>query len=557
MNRLLVFLVCVFCIKCANKEYADLIIEGQIYTVDSTKTASAMAIKDGQFVAVGNSQDVEAWKGPDTKVIQEKGTIIPGFIEGHGHFYGVGLSRVELNLLETSSWEEIVSMTLADTVQPPGTWIIGRGWHQDKWDSIPSLTHDGYPYHDELSRLTPDHPVLLIHASGHGLFANQRAMEEVGLGTESADPIGGRNVRDVQGKLIGVFEERAMKPFNNAYNEWQETLSDAEREERTLKVIREAQLECLENGITSFQDAGSKADLIQTYHTLAQEGKMDVRLWVMLRDSLQAMKEALPSLAINEPHPYFFCNSIKSEVDGALGSYGAWLLEPYFDKPGFVGQNTTSIKSLTEIADLCVEEDIQLCVHAIGDQANRIVLDMMDAKTQNLDDHRWRIEHAQHLSPKDIPRFAELGIIASMQSVHCTSDARFVEKRLGEQRARQGAYVWQSLIKSGARVSNGTDAPVEDINPIANYYSAVTRKYMDGKLTFFPEEVMTREQALESMTIDAAFAGFEEDIKGSITPGKYADFVVLDKDILTCPESEIRETKIVATYIGGEKKYSN
>lgn len=555
MRIWLLFFICFGLAQCANKDYPDLIIVGNIYTVDDKEKVEAFAIHNDLIAQTGDSVHILKLAGPTTKIIRPQGHVYPGFIEGHGHFDGLGKSRIELNLLGTKSWEKIQQMVKAQTSKPKGQWIIGRGWHQDKWDSIPYRQFDGYPYHDELSSLTPDHPMILIHASGHSLFANQKAMEEVGILPETLDPAGGRNVKDLNGKLVGVFEETAMRPFNEAYNAYQENLSAEEERARTKMIISEAQEECLENGITSFQDAGSDAQLIQTYYDLALEDQLDVRLWIMLRDSHQAMKDALPSLPIKERLDYFYCGAIKSEIDGALGSYGAWLLKPYFDKPGFEGQNTTSLEELVKIADMCREKKLQLCVHAIGDRANRVVLDMMAAKTKGMLDHRWRIEHAQHLDTSDITRFADLNIVASMQSVHCTSDAPFVEKRLGQERAQQGAYVWKSLMDAGAIISNGTDAPVEDIDPIANFYSAVTRKYGNEKRSFFKEQCMTRKEALKSMTINAAFAGFEEDIKGSISKGKYADFIVLNRDILKCTEEDILKTKVLQTYVGGTKKY--
>jgi len=542
--------------QCTNNKYADLIIKGAIISLDSLNSRSnAMAIIGDQIVEIGSKEVISEWKGPETKVADYGNSYIyPGFIEGHGHFEGLGKSLLELNLLETTSWESIVSEVASEKPSTKGDWIIGRGWHQDKWDSLPSPQFENYPHHQGLSELTPDNPVILIHASGHSLFANKAAMDQVGITREMNDPIGGRIVRNVENEMIGVFEETAMRPFNEAYNEWQKNRSEEYLSQRRIATFEVAQKECVKNGITSFQDAGSSAEMIDFYHSQSQLGEMDIRLWVMLRETYDEMKNSVKT--IPPANDYYSCTAIKSEIDGALGSYGAWLLKPYFDKPGFEGQNTTSLKELTQIADLCKQEGVQLCVHAIGDRGNRIVLDMMEAKTKGLQDHRWRIEHVQHLHPDDIPRFSELGVIASMQSVHCTSDAPFVVKRLGEKRAREGAYVWNSLLESGAIVSNGTDVPVEKIDPIANFYSAITRMPRGSDEPFFEEEKMSRIEALKAMTISAAYAAFEEDTKGSIEVGKFADFTILDQDLENVGINEVLKTKVVATYVGGELKYS-
>jgi predicted amidohydrolase YtcJ len=252
---------------------------------------------------------------------------------------------------------------------------------------------------------------------------------------------------------------------------------------------------------------------------------------------------------------FFTCRAIKSEVDGALGAYGAWLLEPYADKANFVGQNTTMVETVDSIAELALNHGLQLCVHAIGDRANREVLDLMERRLPAGEDLRWRIEHSQHLHPDDIPRFAELGVIAAMQGIHCTSDAPFVVKRLGEQRAREGAYPWRSLWDAGAVIANGTDAPVEDVSALESFYATVTRKRADTGMEFFPEQALTREEALATYTSQAAYAAFEEADKGTLEPGKLADFVVLSNDLATCPDSLILRTEVLQTFVGGQSKY--
>jgi predicted amidohydrolase YtcJ len=316
--------------------------------------------------------------------------------------------------------------------------------------------------------------------------------------------------------------------------------------------------ECLAKGVTSFQDAGSAFGTIDVFKKLAGAGKLKVRLWVMVRTGNEEMARRLADYRlIGHGNNFLTVRAIKRSIDGALGPHGAWLLEPYEDLPGSTGLNTTSLDSLRETARLAVQHDYQLCVHAIGDRANRETLNIFEEVFQKhpaKESRRWRIEHAQHLHPGDIPRFAQLGVIASMQGIHCTSDAVFVLRRLGQRRAEQGAYVWQSLLRSGAVVSNGTDAPVESIDPIACFHASVTRQLPDGA-TFFREQRMTREQALKSYTLSAAYAAFEENLKGSLSPGKLADVVVLSEDILTIPEEKIREARVLSTIVGGQVLY--
>lgn len=544
-------------------ESADLILyNAQFYTVnESMPTAEALAIKDGHILLVGDSATVFQSKQENTELIDlERQFVMPGFIEGHGHFSGLGGSLMNLNFLRSKSWDEIVAM-VAEKVKTaePGEWITGRGWHQEKW-IVPIDEHvHGYPDHEKLSEVSPDNPVLLRHASGHSLFANAKAMEMAGVSKETPNPSGGEIVRNSRGEAIGVFEERAMTIIGQAYQEYLSSLSEEQRKSQWLKGIELAQEECLKKGITSFQDAGSRYYEIDSYKELADAGALDLRLWVMLRHSYDEMKDNMEGLpVIDHGDGYFTCRAVKSEVDGALGAFGAWLLSSYDDKTDFVGQNTTQLETVSNIADLCLEHDMQLCVHAIGDRANREVLDIFEEKFKanpEKEDMRWRIEHAQHLDPADIPRFSEMGVIAAMQGIHCTSDAPFVVKRLGEKRAREGAYPWRSLLDAGAVVGNGTDAPVEDVDPIESFYASVTRKRVDTGMEFFPEQAMTRAEAIHSYTLSNAYAAFEESQKGSLEVGKYADLVVLSNNLIECTEEEIMNTRILLTMVDGKIKY--
>ena len=553
------------CLSCSSNTEADLVISnGDIHTVSPTLTqATSIAIKDGKIIAIGEPIDVESCIGEKTETIDANGKfVMPGMIEGHGHFSGMGKSLVNINLLDTKSWKEVIERvaTKAKTLQK-GEWIEGRGWHQEKWDSIPLQNVHGYPFHDELSELTKDNPIILKHASGHSLFANKAAMDIAKISSETGDPVGGEIVRDKDGYALGVFEERAMGLIQDSYQEYLDGIPEEKKYALWLEGIEKAQEKCLMNGITSFQDAGSTFKEIEYYKVLADEGKLDVRLWAMLRHSYEDMKGKLSQFPIiDRGNGYFTVRAIKSEIDGALGAFGAWLLKPYNDKPSFEGQNTTPITEVSSIAKLAKEHDLQLCVHGIGDRANRLILNLFEEYMPEKGyekGSRWRVEHAQHLNPKDISRFNELGAIASMQAIHCTSDSPFVEKRLGHQRNKEGAYAWRSLLDSGARLANGTDVPVEDISPIDCIYAAVTRKRKDNGFEFFTEQKMTRAEAIKSYTLDNAFAAFEENQKGSLEVGKLADIVILSNDLLSCTDEEILETKVLYTIVDGKVMYQS
>ena len=541
--------------SCSGQRADLVLVGGKVVTVAAdTPEARGIAVQGDRILAVGSEAMIRGLIGPDTRVIELEGRLaIPGFIEGHGHFMGVGDAQLQLDLLTVESWEQILAM-VEDAVADaePGELIRGRGWHQEKWTSVPVRSVDGVPTHHALSAVSPDNPVLLTHASGHATFANARAMELAGITSETTDPEGGQIVRDENGEPTGMFRERAAGLLGAARR-------GAAAPDRR-RVARLANDEVVAKGITSFQDAGSGVGTIDLFREMIDAGELDVRLWVMMSGSNEDLATALPRYrTIGYGQNQLTVRAIKKSIDGALGPHGAWLLEPYADMPESAGLNTSPVEDLHTTAGLALEHGYQLCVHAIGDRANREVLDVFEtAFTADRNAGRglrWRIEHAQHLSLEDIPRFGEMGVIASMQGVHATSDAPYVLERLGEQRAEEGAYVWQKLLRSGAVVSNGTDAPVEDVDPIASYYATVSRVTRDGSV-FFPDQRMTRMEALASYTLNAAYAAFEEDIKGSLEPGKLADIVVLSQDILTIPEERIPETEVVHTIIGGEVKYS-
>lgn len=548
------------CSQSSKPAHADLIfLNGNLFTADSLRqSATAIAIQGDRILAVGTDAEIKLFAGTNTQIIDLQGSFaMPGFIEGHGHFNGLGASLQNLNLIDTKSWAEITSL-VAERIKTakPGAWIEGRGWHQEKWTESPGPTVNGYPFNTELNAVAPNNPLILYHASGHGLIANAKAIELAGISRETSDPVGGRIVRDAHGNLTGVFEENAMELIEKPFFEWRNLRSEAEKVADFEKTTQLSAAECLAKGITSFQDAGSDFWQLSQYRRLAEAGQLPLRLWAM---ASQPKAHDIPKLAdypqIGLGNQHFTCRALKCYFDGALGSYGAWLLEPYDDKPGFVGQNTTPIDTIIRMAQACRQYGLQLCVHAIGDRANREILNVVEKEFGVKNSSRCRIEHSQHIDPADIPRFAQIGVIASMQAIHCTSDAPFVVKRLGEERARTGAYAWRSLLDSGAHLANGTDAPVEDVNPLPCLYASVTRRRADTGLEFFTEQKMTREEALFSYTLWNAWAAFEEKEKGSLTPGKLADIVVLSKDLLHCPPEEILQARVLKTVVGGKVKY--
>lgn len=563
MKPLSILIFVLFIWSCKNTHKADLIIKNaNLYAVDTTYDGNTIAIKDGLITQIGSWENIEELIGDQTEILDAEGQfVMPGFIEGHGHYSGLGYSLINLNFLKSKSWEEVVQQVAEKaTNTPQGSWIIGRGWHQEKWDSIPKQNIFGYPYHYVLSEVSQEHPVLLYHASGHSLFANKKAMEMAGISKETPNPVGGEIVRDVHGEAIGVFEERAMGIFKQKHNEYIASLDQKSLDSVWHSAIVLAEDECLKKGVTSFQDAGSTFDELEKYEALAKAKKMRVRLWAMMRHPAKELEGKVANYIRRNVEKFYTCAAIKSEVDGALGAFGAWLLEAYSDKPGFKGQNTTDIYDVKKIADMAIENDVQFCVHAIGDRANRVVLDIYEGVMEQHPDKkdiRWRIEHAQHLNTADIPRFAENKIIASMQGIHCTSDAPFVVKRLGMDRAKTGAYAWRSLLDQGVIVANGTDAPVEDVDPIKSFYASVTRKREDNGMEFFTEQAMTRQEAVYSYTLGNAFAAFEEKQKGSLRPGKYADIVILSQDLIRCTDDDILKTKVLYTIVDGKIRFKS
>ena len=565
MNRINVLVLCIVAFACGRKESpAELVIRGgTIYTVDPSKpTADAIAIRNGIIVAVGNSAEVQPFIGGETQILELEGrTATPGFIEGHGHLMGIGYNELELDLMKAKSFDEIVSM-VKEAVEKakPGEWITGRGWHQDKWVIKPEKQIKGFPVHDALSAVSPNNPVFLRHASGHAGFANARAMEVAGVNQLSREKLrqeaaeGGEVIRDERGNPTGLFNERAQSLIAEHIPE-----NTPERDEEALRLAMQA---CLRNGITSFHDAGASRQDIDLYHRFKADDRLALGLYVMItggdRDLVYEWFKRGPEI---DTTGWLTVRSVKLHCDGALGSRGAWLLQPYSDRAGWYGMATLPMDTVLKTSREALRHGFQVCSHAIGDRANREVLDRYEQALKEVNvplaSHRFRIEHAQHIDPADLPRFAALGVIPAMQAIHMSSDRPWAIDRLGEKRIVEGAYMWQTLLNSGARIVNGTDAPVEPVNPIPSYYASVTRKTLQGQPDggYEPKEKMTREQALKSYTLDAAFGAFEENIKGSLQVGKRADITVFSQDLMTVPEDKILNTTVSIVVVGGKVAY--
>jgi predicted amidohydrolase YtcJ len=553
-------------VSCApKKEPADLVfLGGKIYTSnDQQPQVEAVVVKGEKIEFAGSEKEAREWVGEKTQVVDLKGkTMTAGFIESHGHIMGLGYSELNLDLMTAKSFEEIVEKVKEAVAKAePGQWIIGRGWHQDKWDTKPEKMIKGFPVHNLLSEVSPNNPVFLRHASGHAGFANAKAMQISGVNQLSIEKLGkevgegGEIIRDPLGNPTGLFNERAQGLISSHIPD--------NTEETNRQALELAMAACARNGITSFHDAGASRENIELFKKFKKEGKLTSRLYVMItgfdRDLVYEYFRKGPD--VDSTH-WLTVRSVKLNCDGALGSRGAWLLEPYTDRPDFSGMATLPMDTVMKTSREALKAGFQVCSHAIGDRANKEILDRYEiAFKENpvkAEDHRFRIEHAQHIHPNDIPRFGQLGVIPAMQAIHLSSDRPWAIERLGEKRIKEGAYMWQSLLKTGAKVINGTDVPVEPINPIASFYASVTRMTLKGEPEggYEPSEKMTREQALRSYTLDAAFGEFEEKYKGSIEAGKLADFTVFSKDIMTVPEKELLSSEIEMTVVAGKVVYT-
>jgi len=528
---------------------ADLIVtNARIYTVDEARpSAQALAVKDGKFLFAGSEREVMALRGTATKVVDANGrTIIPGMVDAHAHLLGLGEALQQVDLTGTRSYDEVVARVVAAAKgQPAGKWIVGRGWDQNDWADT------RFPTHDALSRALPNNPVYLTRVDGHAGLANAAAMRAASVTAKTPDPRGGRLERGASNEPTGVF-------VDNAQGLIERVIPPPTRED-TRKALQAAITESHRYGLVGIHDAGESRSTIDLMEEMAKAGELPFRLYVMIGDDSAALAHYMaigPRSGLYDNH--LWVRAIKLYADGALGSRGAALLEPYSDDPKNNGLLVSAPAHIEAVAERALASGFQVATHAIGDRINRVVLDTYEKAlaAHPTADHRFRIEHAQILNHDDIPRFAQLGVIPSMQAVHQTSDMYWAGNRLGLGRLL-GAYAWRSLLNTGVVVPNGSDFPVEAVNPLFSFHSAVSRQDADNWPTggWMPEQRMTRQEALESMTIWPAYAAFEEQLMGSITPGKLADFVILDRDIMTVPEQDILGTSVVATYIGGKAVY--
>ncbi len=524
----------------------DLIVHGaRIASMDARyPAATAIAVLGDRILALGSDEDILALARAKTRKVDARGAFLcPGFIDSHAHFAGVGRSLRHLDLVGCRSYDELVKrVQAAAAAKQPGAWILGRGWDQNLWPE------KVLPHHDKLSAAVPDHPVMLRRVDGHAALLNAAALRLAGIDGKTPNPPGGEILHDDRGRPTGVLVDTAVGLVGRVL--------PRENDESVLREdLLRAQAICFERGITMVHDPGESWAMVDRMSDLMEQGKLKIRLYVMLSGSspeqVRRVAQRPPLLGAHDHR--LFARSFKFYADGALGSRGAAMLEEYTDRPGHMGLLITPLTDLVAMGDAATRQGYQFCVHAIGDRANRMVLDavaILEGLDRRVRELRPRIEHAQILDEKDIPRFAELGVIAAMQGVHATSDGPWVPTRIGRRRAEEGAYVWRKLLQSGARICNGTDAPVERILPLACLESTVRRVTRTGP--FFPAQRLSRLEALATYTVEGAYAAFQENILGRLAPGCLADFILLDKDLITCPEDEIDEARVLRTYVAGK-----
>lgn len=536
------------------EDQADLVVTGgRIVTLcETSPRAEALAVKGGRIAALGASREIRKWIGPQTQVLDVGGKLVtPGLIDSHVHLLGLGRAKQQLDLTGTTSQREIVRLVRRRAEElPPNRWVIGRGWDQNDWDG------SKFPTHRSLTEAAPDRPVLLVRIDGHAAWVNRKALELVRIDRHTLDPPGGRILRDENGEATGVLIDAAADLV------WGKI--PPATEVQRIEALKLATSECVEMGLTSVHEAGADRQAVALFERAAHEGQLPVRVYLMLAGSDRPLLDEAfadgPRIGLADDH--LTIRAVKLFADGALGSRGAALLEPYADEPTNRGLLLSSEDEIADVSRRALAAGYQVCTHAIGDRGNRIVLDAYQrafGEHPQVNDPRFRVEHAQILDATDVPRFAQLGLIASMQATHCTSDMPWVSARIGPARAEEGAYLWQTLLAGGARIANGSDAPVESLNPLWGIYAAITRQDHAGRPSggWYPKQRMTRMQALRSFTLDAAYASFEEDLKGSLEVGKLADFVVWSDDLLSIEPRAILTTRAEWTVVGGRVVYGD
>ncbi|HEY9184395.1 MAG TPA: amidohydrolase family protein [Salegentibacter sp.] len=536
---LLVLSLLVFLNSCNSeeKESVDLLVyNAKVYTVNPDfETAEAFVVKNGKFLETGTTNALrEKYKANENLDVGGK-AVFPGFIDAHAHFFGLGLQQQKVDLTGTKSFEEVVERIVAFQEERNADFITGRGWDQNDWEA------KEFPVKDTLDQLFPDTPVAITRIDGHALLANQAALDLAGITSET--PFEGGDIEQKNGKLTGILVDNPMELIGDA--------QPAPSREEQITALLEAQEICFSYGLTTVDDAGINKSTVELIDSLQQAGELKIRIYAMLSNTDENLdyyldKDPIKSDRLN-------VRSVKFYGDGALGSRGAALKEEYSDRPGHFGALLSSPEDFKKTAERVAKSKFQLNTHAIGDSANYLVLETYDKLLQNGEDRRWRIEHSQVIDEEDFKYFSK-NIIPSVQPTHATSDMYWAEDRLGEDRIK-GAYAYKKLLDQAGVLPLGTDFPVEKVSPFLTFYAATARQDTnqfpeDG---FMKEQALSREETLKGMTIWAAYANFEEEEKGSIEAGKFADFIILDKDIMEIEEKDIPGVEVLETYVNGEK----
>jgi predicted amidohydrolase YtcJ len=534
---LLVLLVLVSSCKEQKQSVDVIVINAKAYLVDTNfKTAEAFAIKDGKFLEIGSTQYIQDTYESAQVIDAKNKTILPGLIDAHCHFYGLGLNQLQVDLMGTKSFEEVVARVNTFQQNKKANFIIGRGWDQNDWDI------KEFPNNKELDSLFPNIPVALTRVDGHAMLCNTAALKVAGITRETKAEGGEILVENNQ--LTGLLIDNPM--------ELVEAVFPKPSKQMQITALNDAQQICTSLGLTTVSDAGLDKQVIELIDSLQQANALDMRMYAMISNKKENLDYYLEKGKIKTER--LNVQSVKVYADGALGSRGAALKQSYTDKHNHFGALVIGVEDYKALAKRIANSDYQMNTHAIGDSANRFVLQTYDKVLQDKQNRRWRVEHAQVITEDDFKFFKNDNIMPSIQPTHATSDMYWAEDRLGAERIK-GAYAYKTLLNISGKVALGTDFPVEQVNPFLTFYAAVSRKDTKG----FPEngfnikDGLTREETLKGMTIWAAYSNFEEQEKGSIEVGKYADFIILDRDIMTVDINQVPETKVLSTFINGKK----
>ena len=527
----------------SQKINADLLVyNATVYTVDpGFSIAEAIAVKDGKIIGVGKSTELMNRYDAKEKLDAHDKFIYPGFIDAHAHFLEYGISLQQVDLVGTRSWDEVIQKVehfkKEKNIQP-GEWILGRGWDQNDWNV------EKFPTKDELDKHFPQNPVLLERVDGHGAIANQKAIDIAGI--KPGQKISGGDIETVNGKLTGIFIDNAISLVERKF--------PPPTSAKMKQALLDAQKNCFVVGLTTIDDCGLNFSDVYFIDDLQKKGELKMRMYIMLSDAKMNYDFLFAKGKIKTDR--LNVRSFKVYADGALGSRGACLLQPYSDRAGWSGFLLSSPKHFDSVANIIYSKGFQMCTHAIGDSGNRVMLNVYAKYLKNKNDLRWRIEHAQVINENDFRLFGDYNIIPSVQPTHATSDMYWAGDRLGKERVK-GAYAYKQLLDQNGWIPLGTDFPVEDISPFKTFYAAVFRKDAKGfpKGGFQMDNALSREETLKGMTIWAAKANFEENEKGSLEPGKFADFIILDKDLMKAQPAEILKMNVWKTFLNGEKVY--